>query len=629
MNEPSLRERLAYRFDNFMSRGPGALVFALLAASLTIVLIGAALIWVTGVAPEAEGGERPGFVTLVWMSAMRAMDAGTVGGDDGSKLYLFFWFLVTIGGILVVSAFIGVLTSGLDSKLADLRRGRSRVIERNHVLILGWSPHLPTIVRELAIDAESEGGRTIVVLADRDKVEMDETIATKVPRLLGSRVVCRSGNPIDLDDLEIGSPQHAEAVVVLGSEGSIDPDAGVIKAVLALVAHKPKASGKYHIVAEIRDPKNRTPCRMVGKDQVEIVVASEVIARIAVQTSRQSGLSAIYQDLLDFDGDEIYFREEPSLVGRTLGDCLAAYEDATVIGIAKAGRALVNPPMTTAIEAGDRLIVIAEDDSKITLASTAAPVDASAIVSGDAAPRGPERTLILGWNARGAHIIRELDHYGAKGSEITVVASDEAARAAVAAFEGKLQNHAVRFVSGDTTDRTLLDSLEVARFQHVLTLAYADRLGAEEADALTLVTLLHLRDIEEKHGESFSIVSEMLDSRNQKLAEITKADDFIVSDNLISLLLAQVAGNKALAEVFEDLFDADGSEVYLKDAAGYVQPSRPVSFATLIAAAKRRNEIAIGYISGAGPDRTVKLNPRPADQVTLAADDRLVVIAES
>jgi hypothetical protein len=33
---------------------------------------------------------------------------------------------------------------------------------------------------------------------------------------------------------------------------------------------------------------------------------------------------------------------------------------------------------------------------------------------------------------------------------------------------------------------------------------------------------------------------------------VTGTDDFIVSENLVSLLLAQLAENKALAAVFED-----------------------------------------------------------------------------
>ncbi len=63
----------------------------------------------------------------------------------------------------------------------------------------------------------------------------------------------------------------------------------------------------------------------------------------------------------------------------------------------------------------------------------------------------------------------------------------------------------------------------------------------------------------------------MLDIRNRQLADITSADDFIVSDKLISLLMSQVAENKFLMRVFEDLFDADGSEIYIKSAKEYVK----------------------------------------------------------
>ena len=38
----------------------------------------------------------------------------------------------------------------------------------------------------------------------------------------------------------------------------------------------------------------------------------------------------------------------------------------------------------------------------------------------------------------------------------------------------------------------------------------------------------------------------MLDVRNRELAEVTQADDFIVSDKLVSLMLAQVSENKDL-----------------------------------------------------------------------------------
>ncbi len=628
----SLSDRLRYRFDNFMSRGPIALVGGLFLASALVIVLGALLTFAFGVAPAPEGADKPGLATLIWLSAMRAMDAGAIGGDDGSPLFLFFMLLVTLGGIFVVSALIGVLNTGLGAKVDDLRKGRSRVVESGHTLLLGWSGHIHTIVSELCAASESNEGNVIVIVADKDKVEMDDELATKVPDRRGSRVVVRRGSPIDLDDLDLGSPETARSIVVLGPEGAGDPDASVIKTILALVAHKPRESGKHHIVAEIRDPKNGVPARMVGRDQVELVISSDVIARIAVQTCRQSGLSAIYTDLLDFGGDEIYFHKPLELAGKTFGEALDAFEHSAVIGIRSgAGLSQLLPRMGTVLGEGDSLIVIAADDSSIVANGGLAPKpDSSAQSSASPGERKPERTLILGWNGRGATIVAELDKYAVSGSELTIVADDDAPELALKELEGALAHHALRIVRGDVADRRLLDSLDVRRFEHIITLSYADKLGVQEADAVTLITLLHLRDIEEKFGESFSVVSEMLDVKNQKLAEVTKADDFIVSDNLVSLLLAQMAENKSLGPVFEDLFDADGAEIYLKDAGEYVKPGAPVDFYTVLDAARQRGEIAIGYdIAEREAARAPRLNPKKSERVTFQAGDRVVVLAES
>src|ERR671911_384640 len=71
----------------------------------------------------------------------------------------------TVGGIFIVSALVGVLTTGLDAKLTDLRKGRSRVIESGHTVVLGWSEQIFTLIAELS----RAGDHTcVVVLADRD-----------------------------------------------------------------------------------------------------------------------------------------------------------------------------------------------------------------------------------------------------------------------------------------------------------------------------------------------------------------------------------------------------------------------------------------------------------------------------
>src|SRR5690606_30718410 len=105
----------------------------------------------------------------------------------------------------------------------------------------------------------------IAILADKDKVEMEDEVRDKVPDLRGSWVVCRTGNPIDPDDVGIVNPNDSRSVIVLAPEGAANPDSHVIKTILALTNNPGRRREPYHIVAEIRDPKNLEPARLVGR----------------------------------------------------------------------------------------------------------------------------------------------------------------------------------------------------------------------------------------------------------------------------------------------------------------------------------------------------------------------------
>jgi hypothetical protein len=181
----------------------------------------------------------------------------------------------------------------------------------------------------------------------------------------------------------------------------------------------------------------------------------------------------------------------------------------------------------------------------------------------------------------------------------------------------------------------MLDKLEMPSYDHVIVLSYSDELERQEADSRTLITLLHLREIASQNSrQSFSIVSEMLDDRNRQLAEITRADDFIVSDKLVSLLMSQISENKELWAVFEQLFDPEGSELYLKPVGEYVELDTPLSFYTVVEAARRRNEVAVGYRvkSEAGnPQKSygLHLNPDKSQRIIFTEGDRMILLAES
>ena len=209
------------------------------------------------------------------------------------------------------------------------------MLESNHTLVLGWSPQIFTILNELMTANENQTNARIVILADKDKVEMEDEIKERVEVKGKTRIICRNGSPIDPNDLEITSPHVAKSIIVLPPENS-DPDTDVIKTVLAITNNPNRRAEPYHIVTQIRNVKNMDVLKLVGEnDTVQAVMTGDLIARVVAQTSRQSGLSVVYTELMDFGGDEIYFKHEPALTGKTFGEALLAYEDFMLDGLAK------------------------------------------------------------------------------------------------------------------------------------------------------------------------------------------------------------------------------------------------------------------------------------------------------
>ena len=587
----------------------------------------AAIAWWLGI------GEGRTFLDVLWMSMLRTLDPGTMGGDEGSVGFLGAMLAVTLGGIFVISALIGIINSGIQGRLAELRKGRSRVIESGHTVILGWNQQVFTILAELVGANANRSGGTVVVMADRDKVQMEDEIRTRLPATSGTKIVCRSGSPVDLDEIDIANVQRSGSIIVLAPEVD-EPDIEVIKTILAITNDPNRRQEPYHVVAELHDLSNLEATRIVGGDEVELVIVGDVVSRIIAQTCRQPGLSIVYGDLLDFDGDEIYFSHQPALDGRTFDDALAAFEDSSLLGLAAAdGTVRLSPPGSTVIGPDDRVVVIAADDDRVSVRAGPPPeVDETAIITCDPTPTPPEATLVLGWNRRVLQIARELDGYVTSGSRLTVVSDDPAAAQSIDELRASLSTPELTCIDRAPTDRRVLDELDVASFQHILAVSPIDRYDAQRADARTLVTLLHLRDIASTVGHPFSITSEMADVRNRSLAEVTRADDFIVSDRLISLLLTQVAENKHLNAVFTDLFDAGGAEIYLRPAADYVRPGAAVTYATVVEAARRYGEVAIGYrVRAESSDATraygVHVNPRKSAELTLGAADKVIVLA--
>ena len=619
-----------------MSQGSFSLIVWLGVLTTIVVLILALFLHALDLYPEEKNF---GFMDAFWLNITHVLDPGNVGSHQSNRWgFLVFMLFVTLLGIIIISTLIGLISNGILDKIEDMKKGRSFVIEDSHVLILGWSSKIFTIISELVIANENQKNPKVVILADMDKVKMEDEIRDKVGKLKNTKIICRSGNPIDLHDLQIANPEASKSIIILDTDEE-NSDSQIIKTILAIVSKRKDRAVPYHITAEIDDAQNYKVAKMVGKGEVELIPSDDFISKIMVQTSRQSGLSVVYIELMDFGGDEIYFCEEASMVGKTFLEVLFSYEDSAIIGIQFSdGRVSVNPPMRTRISRGDKLIGITEDDDTMIPSGVknfrGLRIDQSAILKKPViSERQAEAILVVGWNQRARSVIRELDNYVTSGSRIKVVSKFDDCAGDLEELSKALKNMKTEFECVNTTALSVLKSMECYNYDYIILLSYQEYYSVQEADAQTLITLLHLRDISEASPRKLKIVSEMMDMRNRQLADITRADDFIVSDKLLSLLMTQVAENKYLMRVFEDLFDADGSEIYIKPAKDYVKIGHTMNFYTVLEAAARRGEIAIGYrIMAEARDSEkgygVVVNPTKSETFSLSSEDKVILLAE-
>lgn len=118
MQKISVWKRLRYRFDNTMAKGTPALIMWLFIASFLMIVGFSILVILLQILPQ-EGGPIP-FSEVIWLSMIRALDPGTVAGDEGPWLFRLAMFVITLGGLFLVSILIGVVTSGIESRIENL-----------------------------------------------------------------------------------------------------------------------------------------------------------------------------------------------------------------------------------------------------------------------------------------------------------------------------------------------------------------------------------------------------------------------------------------------------------------------------------------------------------------------------
>ncbi|XP_023633517.1 probable ion channel POLLUX isoform X3 [Capsella rubella] len=640
-----LKKRIAYSLDVCFSVYPYAKLLALLFATVVLIVYGGLALYAVSDCGVDEA---------LWLSWTFVADSGSHADRVGVGARIVS-VAISAGGMLIFATMLGLISDAISKMVDSLRKGKSEVLESNHILILGWSDKLGSLLKQLAIANKSIGGGVVVVLAERDKEEMETDIAKFEFDLMGTSVICRSGSALILADLKKVSVSNARAIIVLGSDENADQsDARALRVVLSLTGVK--EGWKGHVVVEMCDLDNEPLVKLVGGERIETVVAHDVIGRLMIQCALQPGLAQIWEDILGFENAEFYIKKWPQLDGYRFEDVLISFPNAIPCGVKVAadGKIVLNPSDDYVLEAGDEILVIAEDDD--TYAPGSLPeVRMCHFPKMQDPPKYPEKILFCGWRRDIDDMIKVLEALLAPGSELWMfneVPDQEREKKLTDAGLNisKLVNIKLVHRQGNAGVRRHLESLPLETFDSSLENSIV------HSDSRSLATLLLIRDIQSKRlpykdakssslrisgfpnccwirkmqqaSDKSIVISEILDSRTKNLVSVSRISDYVLSNELVSMALAMVAEDKQINRVLKELFAEKGNELCIRPAEFYIYDQEKVCFYDIMRRARQREEIIIGYRL-AGMDQAV-INPTDKSKLTKwTLDDVFVVIASS
>ncbi|XP_024542565.1 putative ion channel POLLUX-like 2 [Selaginella moellendorffii] len=558
--------------------------------------------------------------------------------------------LLAIGGLMFYSLLTSTLTAQFKSRMEILREGALfEVMEVGHTVVCGTNNHLSTLLKQLnkaqdlALKNKTATSRkkTVVLLSEKMK-KSNSVVSNTIKECKALNVLVRSGKLNKTSTFQTVGASRASRIIFLARKtDSYEADADVVLSVLALQPLREEKS--VQVIAEVS--KEGTAQLLQSLAGQNITTVQDLSSKLLVQCSRQNGLIDVYHELLDHGRQVIILRHYPSLAGYKYRDVRRSFQEGIVCGIIRDGAINFHPKDGLALESTDRLIIISHKNSSeevSILPATAPAFNMASVARRSLKPLSKiewsipkkEYILILGWRPSMKDIVAEYDDYVGPGSELLILAQEPLKKRQL--VTSPLKNIRVTQKIGNPLNETDLASAisEVEACKSStdalsIVVIIDDKWQQEsisKSDKQSIYALLLAESVCIHLSQVASLVAELVDTKLGK--QVVKSHDtltFIGTSELIGLVTAQVAENTELNDIWTELLNPWGNEIYVKDIALYMKSGEAPTFQELADRAVFRDEVAIGYRMH---NNTV-INPASKDvPLCFSRGDSLVVICE-
>ena len=320
--------------------------------------------------------------------------------DKNTFLDYFFKFNITIFGILIFSSVIGIVTNLISNRIEELRSGKTKIEEENHIIFFNFSRRLVPLITELCKAYENEK-QSFVIVSDEDSLIVMEKIRSviKIPKNI--TILARKGAAWQKSVLDRINLEKAKQVIILKPDISelfkteMDCDVEVGKSLSSIIGSKEYNKSPCKILSEFHNKRTgmshilystdiwSKAVAKLGNDLVPAIISSnELKSDILSQCTNTPDLTEIYDNLFGYEGSEIYFVDPENIkfkdvlnknIGKNIKDLNRLCDNIIVIGFflndqstrRTRNKIFLNTPIDFPLTKGFGIVCIAKDEGQI------------------------------------------------------------------------------------------------------------------------------------------------------------------------------------------------------------------------------------------------------------------------